>query len=98
MEEQQARLAWPRRIAAWPIIAYRLTLSRFLGGHCRFTPTCSAYGLEAVQQHGAVKGWWMAVGRICRCHPFHPGGYDPVPPACGAPQTQSVSGKVDSLP
>ena len=69
-----------RRIAAFPIRVYMVTLSWLLGGQCRFTPTCSRYGLEAVETHGAIKGWWLAVRRICRCHPFHPGGFDPVPP------------------
>lgn len=74
------RVSLARRIAAFPIRVYIATLSWFLGGQCRFTPTCSRYGLEAVETHGPVKGWWMAIRRICRCHPFHPGGYDPVPP------------------
>jgi len=75
-----------RRIAAFPIRVYIATLSWFLGGHCRFTPSCSRYGLEAVETHGPLKGWWLAVRRICRCHPFCPGGYDPVPPV-KAPET-----------
>ena len=61
------------------IEAYRLTLSPLLGGFCRFVPSCSAYGAEAIRRYGARRGAWMAVRRIGRCHPFHRGGYDPVP-------------------
>lgn len=71
------------RIAAIPLIGlvllYRVTLSPFIGGQCRFEPTCSRYGLEALRRYGAFKGGWMTVRRILRCHPLHPGGYDPVP-------------------
>ncbi len=63
---------------------YRIALSRFFGGQCRYFPTCSAYGLEAVQTHGPWRGGWMTVRRICRCHPLARGGYDPVPPAASA--------------
>ena len=55
------------------------TISQVLPSSCRFTPSCSQYGLEAVQKYGALKGGWMAVKRIGRCHPWNPGGYDPVP-------------------
>jgi putative membrane protein insertion efficiency factor len=58
---------------------YQLTLSPLLPSACRFTPTCSRYGYEAFQRHGFLKGFWLTVKRIGRCHPFHPGGYDPVP-------------------
>ena len=59
---------------------YQIFISPFLGGNCRFTPTCSQYAIEAIEIHGAFKGCWLAVCRLGRCHPFHPGGYDPVPP------------------
>ncbi|MYE24151.1 MAG: membrane protein insertion efficiency factor YidD [Gammaproteobacteria bacterium] len=61
------------------IQTYRLTLSPFFGMHCRFHPTCSAYALEAVRRFGALRGGWMAARRLGRCHPWHPGGLDPVP-------------------
>jgi len=61
------------------IKAYRLVLSPFIGQHCRFTPTCSEYAVEAIQCHGAIKGCWLAIRRITRCHPFCTGGFDPVP-------------------
>jgi putative membrane protein insertion efficiency factor len=59
---------------------YRYTLSPIFGGQCRFTPSCSAYALEAVNAHGAIKGTGLAMARICRCHPFGRHGFDPVPP------------------
>ena len=59
---------------------YQWTLSGLLGGQCRFYPTCSCYAVEALEQHGAMRGGWLCVKRVCRCHPFHPGGVDLVPP------------------
>jgi hypothetical protein len=58
---------------------YQLLLSPLLRPSCRFTPTCSAYAIEALRAHGATAGLWLTVRRLLRCHPFHPGGYDPVP-------------------
>ena len=56
---------------------YQIVLGPFLGGHCRFRPSCSVYFIQAVQKYGPFKGACKGVARICRCHPFHPGGYDP---------------------
>ena len=58
---------------------YRKRVSPLFPAHCRFYPSCSAYALEAVEKYGARKGLWLTVKRLLRCHPFHPGGYDPVP-------------------
>ena len=61
------------------IRAYRLVLSPIFGGQCRFTPSCSLYALQAVEKYGALKGISLGLRRLVRCHPFHRGGYDPVP-------------------
>ena len=69
------------RLPAWGLIGvvrvYQWTLSPLLGRHCRFYPTCSAYFIESVRKHGAIRGAWRGILRICRCHPWHPGGFDP---------------------
>ncbi|MDN5864460.1 MAG: membrane protein insertion efficiency factor YidD [Gammaproteobacteria bacterium] len=62
------------------IRAYRVLLSPWLGAHCRYQPTCSAYAIAAIETHGVARGTLLAIARITRCHPFHAGGYDPVPP------------------
>ncbi len=62
------------------IRAYQYLLRPLLGANCRFYPSCSEYAHEAVLVHGAARGSWLAVRRVCRCHPYHPGGLDPVPP------------------
>lgn len=64
-----------------PIRLYRVTLSPFVGGQCRYEPTCSRYALEAYHTHGPIKGTRLTLWRLARCHPFIKGGYDPVPPA-----------------
>lgn len=62
-----------------PIRAYRYAISPLLGRHCRFFPSCSEYADEAIRKHGALRGVALAVRRLCRCHPWNPGGFDPVP-------------------
>lgn len=71
--------------------AYKLCLSPLLPSACRFRPTCSEYMLEAVRQYGAMRGVWLGLRRLARCHPFHPGGYDPVVCSHGAQPNQSAT-------
>jgi putative membrane protein insertion efficiency factor len=68
-----------KRLAQFPVQLYRWFLSPWLGRQCRFEPTCSAYALEAIEKHGALRGYGLALRRVCRCHPFGAAGYDPVP-------------------
>ncbi|BBD57726.1 hypothetical protein NIES2109_04930 [Nostoc sp. HK-01] len=63
----------------WLIRGYRMFISPLFPPTCRFQPTCSMYAIQAIERFGVVRGGWMAIWRILRCHPFHPGGYDPVP-------------------
>jgi conserved hypothetical protein YidD len=69
----------PRLLLVLPIRGYQRFISPALPPSCRFTPSCSAYAVEAITRHGALRGSWLAARRLVRCHPFHPGGVDPVP-------------------
>lgn len=69
-----------KHVLLFLIKAYQLCLSPFFGTQCRFYPTCSAYAAEAIEIHGALRGTWLAIWRLLRCNPWHPGGFDPVPP------------------
>lgn len=74
-----ARNQLAKKVALAPIKFYRAVISPHTPASCRFYPTCSAYGLEAIEKHGAMKGSWLTIKRICKCHPFHQGGIDYVP-------------------
>ena len=72
-------LALPRRALVLAIRGYQKLISPALPPSCRFYPSCSQYAIEAIARHGALRGSWLAARRLARCHPFHPGGVDPVP-------------------
>jgi putative membrane protein insertion efficiency factor len=80
-EETNERASVPARALMVPIAGYRRFISPLIAPRCRFAPSCSEYALEALRVHGAIRGLWLTVRRLARCHPFHPGGYDPVPEA-----------------
>lgn len=71
-------MAWPRRVAMAGVRAYQIAASPF-PSPCRYTPTCSTYALEAIERHGVLRGGWLGLRRIFRCHPFGGSGHDPVP-------------------
>lgn len=68
-----------RRLLIGLIRGYQLLLSPFLGNHCRFYPSCSSYAMTAIETHGVGRGLWLGLRRLLRCHPWHEGGFDPVP-------------------
>ncbi|TWI58313.1 hypothetical protein IQ22_00017 [Pseudomonas duriflava] len=69
---------------------YQIGISPLLGPRCRFYPSCSHYAIEALQIHGVVRGSWLSMRRLSRCHPFHPGGLDPVPPRMSKKNSHSA--------
>ena len=69
-----------RRFFICLITCYKVLLSPFLGNNCRFYPSCSSYAQQAIAEHGVLKGSWLAIRRLSKCHPWHEGGIDPVPP------------------
>lgn len=71
--------SWFSRPLIWLVRGYQLAISPLLPPSCRFHPTCSCYAIEALERHGPLKGVWLALRRVGRCHPWHPGGHDPVP-------------------
>jgi hypothetical protein len=79
-EAGAARPSGAARLLIAVVSGYRRFVSSLLMPRCRFAPSCSEYAVQALAEHGALRGSWLAVRRIGRCHPFHPGGYDPVPP------------------
>lgn len=68
-----------RRLSLTVLAFYRRWVSPMLGSHCRYYPSCSQYAQEAIEQHGLARGAWLSLRRLCRCHPWHSGGFDPVP-------------------
>lgn len=78
-----------RRLLIALVRAYRLLLSPLLGRHCRFYPSCSCYAVQALEAHGAARGLGLATMRLLRCHPLHPGGFDPVPPPPARPRPEA---------
>ena len=74
---------WPRQLAIGLIRGYQLIISPMLGPTCRFYPSCSHYAAACLRDHGLVRGSWLTLRRLSRCHPWHPGGFDPPPPALG---------------
>ncbi len=71
-----------RRLLVIPIRIYQYAISPMMASHCRHYPTCSAYAITAIEHHGALRGLFLTVRRLLRCHPWSPGGYDPVPGTC----------------
>lgn len=69
----------PGKMLLGLLLVYRYAISPMLGSRCRFHPSCSVYASEAIERHGALRGSWLAVRRVTRCHPWNAGGYDPVP-------------------
>ena len=71
-----------KTLALWLLRGYQVMISPLLGQTCRFSPSCSNYSMQAIERYGFFKGVYLTAARLLRCHPFHPGGYDPVPEKC----------------
>jgi len=80
-----------RYLMIFVVRAYQVVLSPLLPPSCRYTPSCSNYAIEALQKHGALRGGWLAAKRIARCHPFRPGGHDPVPDPIGTDSSAALN-------
>jgi len=79
LEIDFAKMLKLRQIVMWSIRGYQLAISPMLGPRCRFYPSCSCYAHTAIERYGVWRGSWLGLRRLSRCHPFHQGGYDPVP-------------------
>jgi putative membrane protein insertion efficiency factor len=73
-------VSWAQHLGVALVRAYQLALGPFVGGACRFEPSCSTYAVDAIETHGLFRGLWLAIRRVARCHPLGRPGYDPVPP------------------
>jgi putative membrane protein insertion efficiency factor len=80
-----------RFVLVWLLRGYRVLISPLYGQVCRYHPSCSAYALQAVETHGALRGSWLAIRRLARCHPWAAGGYDPVPARQSSPSSPRVT-------
>ena len=84
MSNLAKQISWGlKKLLILPIRGYQYLISPLLGSNCRFYPSCSHYTIEAIETHGIIKGGYLGVRRILRCHPYSAGGMDPVPPRCG---------------
>ena len=81
MEQASASMNIAQYLILQLLKVYRLLLSPWLGNNCRFHPSCSHYAEQAIREHGAIKGCWLTIKRLGKCHPWHEGGLDPVPPS-----------------
>lgn len=84
-----------KSLLLFAIRGYQLLVSPLLGPRCRFYPSCSAYAYQAVVAHGGLRGSWLAARRLLRCHPWNPGGIDPVPPPAGTAAAAATAGPAD---
>lgn len=89
---------WITRLAIALVELYQMTLSRMLGPACRFEPSCSSYAIGCLRAHGFWAGGLLSIRRVCKCHPFHPGGFDPPPPRLtrSSPPTQPSESTIAS--